>query len=147
MSELGESRRRQFPMDEPVEDAIESVLERAVAAVQKAALDQRAMLWTFAASSLYIPSTTQPTSGSMMSIQPPVLTAVDGQQLLPLFTAPARAIDYVTSYPYLSVRLGLEILRHLPPDAGFVVNPSGPLGFELRPDDIVALRTEIDTSR
>lgn len=122
---------------------VDSVLERAVAAVQRGALDQRAMLWAFAASLLYISSATEPSSESMTAIQPLVLRAADGQQLLALFTTPGRATDHAASFPFLSVRLGFEVVRYLPPDTGFVVNPAGPVGFELRPADVVALREEL----
>jgi hypothetical protein len=134
-------------MDDLTGGDVESVLERAVAAAKKGTLDQRAMLWAFAASSLYISSATEPSSESMMAIQPLVLTAADGQQLLALFTAPGRATDYAGSFPFLSVRLGFEVISYLPPEAGLVVNPAGPVGFELRPADVIALRDELTAAR
>lgn len=120
----------------------ETVLERAIAAVQRGSLEFQTMVWTFAASDLLVASAEPPAGDELQQIAPLVVQS-EGLSFLAVFTTPARAEDFAPEYRYLAVRNGLELLRALPDDAGVVVNPGSTVGFEMRADGVARLRDEI----
>ena len=123
-------------------DLVETVLERAIAAVQRGSLEFQTMMWTFAASGLYVASATPPAGERLDQVDPLVVQA-HGQSFLAAFTTPARAEDFAPSYRYLALHTGFELLRALPADAGVVVNPGSTVGFEMQADGVARLRDEI----
>ena len=123
-------------------DIAETVLERAIVSVQSGTLDFRTMMWTFAASHLFVASATEPAE-DLGGVHPLVVQR-EGIDLLALFTSPGRAEVFAEGHPYLSVRIGFELLRWMPPGVGLVVNPGSTVGFEMQADGIARLRDEIE---
>lgn len=123
-------------------EVAETVLERAIVAVQRRALDCPAMLWTFVASTLYIASAVEPAAGDLGGVQP-LVAQRDGRDLLAVFTTPGRTAGFASTHPLVVAQDGLLLLRSSPKDVGVVVNPGGEIGFEMQSDGIARFLSEI----
>lgn len=115
-----------------------TVFEKAIEAASAKKITQEALVWTLAASVLYVPSGVD--VGNDLSNLQPLLFDFEGASMLAVFTASDLVGDLADQAAYLVAIPGSEIVDILPPGTGLAVNPRNDLGFMLPPDAVAALR-------
>jgi SseB protein N-terminal domain len=118
-----------------------SLVERAVAHARDGRLTMQSVLWTLAASTVYVPSGADP--GDRLENLRPVYYPKDEQQMLAVFTTTDGAGTLGDLAPWLVTFTGEELLRRMSPTDGLVVNPGLPDGFDIPPSGLQTLRTEL----
>lgn len=101
----------------------------------------QSVLWTFAASTVYVPSGDDP--GERFEGFRPVYYPKDDVQMLAVFTSPDGAGSLSDLAPWLVTFTGEELLRRMPATDGLVVNPGLPDGFDIAPAGLETLRAEL----
>jgi hypothetical protein len=122
-------------------DRTPTVLEKAIAAAAAQEIGQETLLWTLAASTLFVPSASEVTS-TFEEVQP-VLYDYDGNQMLAVVTDPGVTGDFAKGAPYLVSMRGDELVSLLPEGSGLMVNPGHSNGFALPPSAVAALRRAV----
>lgn len=118
-----------------------SVLETAMARARLGQLTMQSVLWTFAASTLYVPSGADP--GETFKDFQPVLLPKDDHSMVAVFTSPQEAERVGHLAPFIVAMSGSQLLLQSPATHGLVVNPGSNLGFAIEPAGIAKFRTEL----
>jgi len=118
-----------------------SVLETAIARARSGQLTMQSVLWTFAASTLSVPSGADP-GGTFTDFQP-VLFPKDDHSMMAVFTSPQEAERVAHLAPFVVAMSGSQLLLQSPATQGLVVNPGSNLGFDIEPAGIAKFRTEL----
>lgn len=122
--------------DEPL---VITLVEQAILRVREGKASMQTLLWTFSASTVFIPSSVEPKDGFFR----PVFFQKDELQMYPAFTAPERVGNVASIAPWLVSFSGLELIRRIPAGDGLVVNPEAGLGFDVEPRGLASLRSEL----
>jgi len=118
-----------------------SLVERAVAQARAGRLTMQSVLWTFAASTVYVPSGADP--GDDLAAFRPVYFPNGETQMLAVFTTPDGAGSLRDLAPWLVTFTGEDLIRRMPVENGLVVNPGLPDGFDIAPNGLDTLRAEL----
>ena len=122
-------------------DPSPSVVDLAITRARDGRLSMQSVLWSFAASTVYVPSGADP--GPDRAGLRPVYYSKDGSQMLAVFTSPSGATTIGDLAQYLVTFGGAELLRTMPAADGLVVNPGSQLGFDIEPQGLAAFRQEL----
>ena len=117
------------------------VLDRAVLAARSGKLSMQAVLWTFAASTIYVPSGTDP--GVDKQGLRPVFYPKGDLKMLVVFSSKEAAKATSEIAPHLLTTSGFELLHAMPLQSGLVVNPGTEIGFDTSPEGLAAFRAEL----
>ena len=117
------------------------VLDRAVLAARSGKLSMQAVLWTFAASTIFVPSAADP--GEDRSGLRPVYFPKGEHQMLTVFSTTEAANATSDLAPFLLTITGAELLLAMPVEAGLVLNPGTMVGFDTAPKGLAAFRAEL----
>lgn len=118
-----------------------SLVDRAVAQARAGTLTMQTVLWTFAASTVYVPSGADP--GERFENFRPVYYPKDGAQMLAVFTTADAAGSLSDLAPWLATFTGADLLLRMPAENGLVVNPGLADGFDVAPAGLDTLRAEL----
>lgn len=118
-----------------------NALEIALVRGRENLLNMQTILWVFAASTIYVPSGTEP--GENMTNFQPVLFERDGTQMVACYSELDRGSRIRDLAPYMVTMTGLKLLTGVPSDQGIVLNAGSTIGFDIAPKGISAIRTEI----
>ncbi|MFE1665214.1 SseB family protein [Microbacterium sp. P02] len=117
------------------------LLDRAIAKARDRALTMQSVLWTLAASTIYVPSGADP--GPDRAGMRPVYYQNGETRMLAAFTSPDAASTLGELAPFVVAFSGEDLLRTIPVSEGLVVNPGAALGFDIAPEGLAAFRQEI----
>lgn len=118
-----------------------SVLDTAIVRARSGQLTMQAVLWTFAASTLYVPSGDDP--GENFQNFRPVLFPKDDHSMMAVFTSPQGAERVSHIAPFVVAMSGSQLIQQTPATQGLVVNPGSEVGFDIDPAGIAKFRTEL----
>ena len=116
-------------------------LDKAVLAARGGKLSMQAVLWTFAASTVFVPSVADP--GEDRSGLRPVYFPKGEHQMLTVFSSAEAAKATSERAPFLLTITGAELLLAMPTEAGLVLNPGTMVGFDTVPQGLAAFRAEL----
>jgi hypothetical protein len=122
-------------------DARPALLDRAILRARAGGLPMQTLLWTLAASPVYVPSGGEP--GDDFSGFQPVYYEREGAQMLAVFTTPDGAATLSDLAPHIVAFGGEDLLLRMPAENGLVVNPGSQVGFDVPPLGLSAFRQEI----
>jgi hypothetical protein len=118
-----------------------SVLEQGLLALREGRLDIGGVMWTLAASTVYVGTPDAPAEdGTITGTY--IVSNEAGASLLPLFTQAELAQRFFDT-PYAVVAEVTNLLSTMPPEAGIVVNPGEEMGFEIPAESVQTLRGEL----
>jgi hypothetical protein len=118
-----------------------TVLETAISKASENLIASQTVLWTFAASTIYVASGSD--VGEDLEGFQPLLFEREGTPILAIFSMPDMVGDLADTAPYLVTMTGEDLLNRMPADSGFVMNPRSDITFELLPPAIAAIRAEL----
>lgn len=96
---------------------------------------------TFVDSELVVPSGAEVMSdGSGFQ---PLLFKKEQAQMVGCFSEKQRIGEYTEMTPYYLTMKGRDLLRRLPPSYGIVINPGCSLGFDISPDGVARIVSEL----
>ena len=117
------------------------LLDRAVRAARSGKLSMETVLWTFAASTICVPSGADP-GVDKQGLRPVFYPKGDLKMLL-VFSSPEAAKVTSDLAPFLLTTSGYELLHAMPLQSGLVVNPGTDIGFDTPPEGLAAFRAEL----
>lgn len=104
-------------------------------------LGVRELMRVLVSSELAVPSAEEVMAdGSGFS---PLLFNKNGVQMLACFSDKSRVNEFADMTPYCLMMQGRELLRRMPPGYGLVINPGLIVGFDMTPDGIARLVSEL----
>jgi hypothetical protein len=117
------------------------VVDVAITRAQQRQLTMQTVLWTMAASTLFVPSAEDP--GEDFANFRPVYFPKDGSEMLAVYSTPEAANGVAQLAPWMVTLTGSQIVRMMPRDKGLVLNPGSAQGFDIEPDGLRILREEL----
>ena len=118
-----------------------TVVEEAVRAAQQGRIVIETLMWTLAASHLFVGTPDQPESDGRIT-GTYIVTNEQGLNFLPIFTRPELAQDFFAN-SYAVVAEVAVLIATLPPNTGIVLNPGQELGGEFSAESIKQLKGEL----
>lgn len=117
------------------------VVEIAITRARQRQLTMQTVLWTMAASTLFVPSAEEP--GESFADFRPVYFPKGGIEMLAVYSTPEAAGAVSQLAPWVVTLTGSQIVRMMPRDKGLVLNPGSTEGFDIEPEGLKVLREEI----
>ncbi len=115
--------------------------EIALEQAQNGRLEVRELVRVLMSSELAVPSAEEVMAdGSGFS---PLLFNKNGVQMLACFSGMGRVGEFSDMTPYCLMMRGRELLRRVPSGYGLVINPGLTVGFDMTPDGVSRLRSEL----
>ncbi len=122
-----------------------TVVDLAILQAREQRLTMQTVLWTFAASTVYVPSGGDP--GKDFRGFQPVYYPGASERVLAVFTDPDLASELDALAPWMVTFTGADLIRRMPAGEGLVVNAGSSVGFELPAAGLAAFRQELDAAR
>lgn len=120
------------------------LIDRAAARARDGRLTVQTVLWTLAASTVYVASGEDP--GEDRGGMRPVYFETAGGRMLAVYSSPEAASGVTEVAPFLVAFGGEELLHTMPASDGMVVNPGGPLAFDVPAAGLEAFRQELSAT-
>lgn len=119
------------------------LIDRAVVRARDGHLSMQAVMWTMAASTVYVPSGSDP--GPDRGDMRPVYFDREGARTLAVYSSAENAAAVGDIAPFLVTFSGEELLHTMPETDGLVINPGLPSGFDVPRSGLMAFRQELVT--
>lgn len=129
-------------------DPVHNELEQALADGIRGTVRQTVFISAFLTTPVYALSRTEASDDATQGFSPLVLSTTEGAPMLPLFTDLSRvAADYLEVAPHAVALTGGRFVASVADEVGIVVNPGHPIGFELSPGALAAIRRDFAESQ
>jgi hypothetical protein len=119
-----------------------SLVELAMARAGKNLLSYQVLLWMIAASTLTVPTPDPAYNGDLAHFTP-LLLERNRVHFLATFTRPDLIGPYRPRVALCIDLPGAQVIAMMPPNVGLVINPDNPVGCEVPPEGLAALRSEL----
>jgi hypothetical protein len=129
-------------------DPVHNELERSLLGGIRGTVPQQVFIAEFLNTPVFALSRTEASIESLDTFSPFVLSTAAGEPILPLFTDLARVPDdYTELAPFPLAMNGGRFVASIADEVGIVVNPGHPIGFELSPRALAAIRADFVESQ
>jgi hypothetical protein len=129
-------------------DPVHNDLERALVDGIRGTVRQTVFVSAFLTTPVYALSRTEASADAADGFSPLVLSTTGGAPMLPLFTDLGRVpAEYLDVAPHPVALTGGRFVASVADEVGIVVNPGHPIGFELSPGALAAIRRDFAESQ
>ena len=129
-------------------DTVHNELEQSLLDGIRGEVRQTVFISAFLTTPVFALSRTETSGEAAEGFSPLVLSTVGGAPMLPLFTDLARVPgDYLEIAPHTVALTGGRFVASVADEVGIVVNPGHPIGFELSPGALAAIRRDFAESQ
>jgi hypothetical protein len=129
-------------------DPVHNELERSLLEGIRGTVPQQVFIAEFLNTPVFALSRAEASIETLDAYSPFVLSTAAGEPILPLFTDLARVpADYTELAPFPLAMNGGRFVASIADEVGIVVNPGHPIGFELSPRALAAIRADFVESQ
>jgi hypothetical protein len=129
-------------------DPVHNELEQALVDGIRGTVRQTVFISAFLTTPVFALSRTAASADAATGFSPLVLSTTEGAPMLPLFTDLRRvSADYLAVAPHTVALTGGRFVASVADEVGIVVNPGHPVGFELSPAALAAIRRDFAESQ
>ena len=129
-------------------DTVHNELEQSLLDGIRGEVRQTVFISAFLTTTVFALSRTETSADAASGFSPLVLSTVGGAPMLPLFTDLARVpAEYLEVAPHTVALTGGRFVASVADEVGIVVNPGHPIGFELSPGALAAIRRDFAESQ
>ncbi|KQP56700.1 SseB family protein [Agreia sp. Leaf283] len=129
-------------------DPVHNELEQSMLDGIRGEVRQTVFISAFLTTPVYALSRTEASADASQGFSPLVLSTTDGAPMLPLFTDLGRVpAEYLEVAPHAVTLTGGRFVASVADEVGIVVNPGHPIGFELSPGALAAIRRDFAESQ
>jgi hypothetical protein len=129
-------------------DPVHNELEQALLDGIRGAVRQTVFISSFLTTPVHALSRTESSDDASQGFSPLVLSTTEGAPMLPLFTDLSRVpAEYLEVAPHTVALTGGRFVASVADEVGIVVNPGHPIGFELSPGALAAIRRDFAESQ